>query len=158
MIDINEPDESELIRIPTLMNLAMFADRKGDPENVLRRLRKVIDIGKRLTRDEQMQLKDWIIDVMLGKMRVKLSGNEEDNILRALERKDDGNMTYAIERAIDEVERRGERRGKLKGKLEAATAMINDGVPWETASKYSGIPVDELRMLIETDVPVEIRK
>jgi predicted transposase/invertase (TIGR01784 family) len=161
MIDINEPNEAELIKIPTLMNLAMFADRKGDPENVLHRLRTVIDIGKRLTRDEQTQLKDWITDVVLGKMRAKLGGNEADNIQRALERKDDGNMTYAIERAIDEVERRGKREGKaegklegkIEGKLEAAEEMIKDGIPWETASKYSGIPVNELKEHIAPAIP-----
>jgi predicted transposase/invertase (TIGR01784 family) len=73
-------------------------------------------------------------------------------------------MTYAIERAIDRLERRGKRRGKIegkiegiregeregirkgerKGKLEMAMAMLDDGLPLETASKYSGIPADEL--------------
>jgi ornithine carbamoyltransferase len=47
-------------------------------------------------------------------------------------------MTYALERAIDEIERRGIR----KGKLETAKAMIANGLSWETAAKYSGIPVD----------------
>jgi hypothetical protein len=54
-------------------------------------------------------------------------------------------MTYAIERAIDQLERRGERRGKIEGKLETAMAMLDDGLPFETASKCAGSPVDELK-------------
>jgi hypothetical protein len=74
-------------------------------------------------------------------------------------------MTYAIERAIDEIEQRGirkgkrdgrrkgklegERKGKLEGKLEMAMAMLDDGLPLETAAKCSGIPEEELRKNME---------
>jgi predicted transposase YdaD len=77
-----------------------------------------------------------------------------------IERKEATQMTYALERAIDELERRGTRKGrregkpegiregkregKLEGKPEAAMAMLDDGLSIETASKYSGIPADEL--------------
>jgi predicted transposase/invertase (TIGR01784 family) len=39
----------------------------------------------------------------------------------------------------------GEARGRVEGKMEAARAMINDGLPLETVSRYTGIPADELR-------------
>jgi hypothetical protein len=55
-------------------------------------------------------------------------------------------MTYAIERAIDEIELRGE----LKGKLETAKAMLDDGFSWEAAGKYTGIAVDELKKHLES--------
>jgi predicted transposase/invertase (TIGR01784 family) len=80
MVDINAMDEDELIKIPTLMNLAMFADRKGDAATVLGRLKKVLAIGKRLTPEEQSQLKDWILDVLLRKAKRKLNKDETDNI------------------------------------------------------------------------------
>jgi hypothetical protein len=40
-------------------------------------------------------------------------------------------------------------KGIAEGKLETALAMIKDGFPVETASKYSDIPVDELRCHIK---------
>jgi predicted amidohydrolase len=39
----------------------------------------------------------------------------------------------------------GEARGEARKALETARAMISDGLPVEAASKYSGIPADELR-------------
>jgi predicted transposase YdaD len=45
--------------------------------------------------------------------------------------------------------REGEREGERKGRLEAAMAMLDDGLPIETASKYSGIPADELSLRAE---------
>jgi hypothetical protein len=67
-------------------------------------------------------------------------------------RTEESEMTYAIERAIDRIERRGirkgkiegERRGERKGQLKVAMAMIDDGLSPETASKCSGIPADEI--------------
>jgi predicted transposase YdaD len=90
-------------------------------------------------------------------------------------------MTYAIERAMDELEQRGIRKGKREGKregiregiregkregihegmregmregkregkLETAVAMLGDGLPLETVSKYTGIPADELARSLE---------
>jgi predicted transposase/invertase (TIGR01784 family) len=149
MIDINDPDETELIKIPTLMNLAMLADRKGGADDVLRRLRTVLKISARLTPDEQLQLKDWIVDVIFRKAKDKLNEDEVEDIRKSLQGKDVENMTYAIERAIDEVELRGELRGKLEGKLEGkmetAGLMIKKGFPLEVASECSGISVDELK-------------
>jgi predicted transposase/invertase (TIGR01784 family) len=156
MIDINDPDEKELIKIPTLMNLAMLADRKGDAANVLRRLRTVLKISGRLTPHEQLQLKDWIVDVIFRKAKGKLNEDEVEEIRKALEGKDGESMTYAIERAFDEVERRGkregeregERRGERKGKLKTAESMIKKGLSFEMASECSGISVDELKRRI----------
>jgi hypothetical protein len=112
MINVNEPDEAVLINVPTLMNFAMFADRKGDPESILRRLRTAIKLSRQLTEDERLQLKDWILDVLLKNAKAKLSRSQTAEIKKIFESKEEADMTYALERAIDEVERRGERRGR----------------------------------------------
>jgi flagellar biosynthesis/type III secretory pathway protein FliH len=193
LIDINAPDEAALLEIPTLINLAMLADRKGDPKRVLRRLRKVLELSGRLTQDEQSQLSAWVFDVILRKAKGKPDKDTVESIGKAFERKEETQMTYAIERAIDELEQRGIRKGERKGKLEgiregklagiregklegiregklegiregerkgklagiregklaAAMAMLGDGLPLETASKYSGIPADDLRLYMD---------
>jgi hypothetical protein len=141
MFNVNAPDEDELIKIPTLVNLAMLLDRKGDRDSLLSRLKLAFRISRRLTADEQTELKDWITDVILRKMRGKLNDENMEEIRKSFETGDEAEMTYAIERVIDDVERRGEERGKL----EIALAMISDGFSIEKASKYSGLSPDKLR-------------
>jgi predicted transposase/invertase (TIGR01784 family) len=153
MIDINETDEDELLSVPTLVNLAMFADRKGNPARVLGRLTKVLELSRKLTEDEQVQLRAWIFDVILQKIKNKTNKNTIMDVKKAFERKGESEMTYAIERAIDEIEQRGIRKGELNGKLKTAMAMIDDGLPIETASKCSGISADKLRQSIEKRKP-----
>jgi hypothetical protein len=152
MFNVNAPDEKELTDTPTLMNLAMLLDRKGDSKSFLHRMKTVRKIIRRLTPDEQTQLKDWIIDVILKKVRGAVGKEAVEKIKKSFDEEDENEMTYAIERIIDDVEARGEARGEARkareiarDKLEMARAMINDGIPVENASKYSGIPADELR-------------
>jgi predicted transposase/invertase (TIGR01784 family) len=155
LFDINAPDEAVFLKTPTLMNLAMLADRKVDPKRVLHRLLKVLEASSRLTREEQLQMSAWISDVILKK--AKLNKDTINGIRESFERKEETKMTYAIERALNELERRGRREGRREGeregKLEMAVAMIGDGLSFETVSKYSGIPVDELRQSAEKRVP-----
>jgi predicted transposase/invertase (TIGR01784 family) len=157
LININAPDEAALLEIPTLMNLAMLADRKGDPKRVLLRIGRVLELSSRLTRDERVQLGAWVFDVILRKAKGKLDADTIARIGKAFERKEETQMTYAIERAIDELEqrgiRKGRRAGKLEGKLETAMAMLANGLSLETAAKCSGIPADELRRISEKGKP-----
>jgi hypothetical protein len=153
MINVNAPDEEELINTPTLVNLAMLLDRKSDRESMLRRIRTALKISKRLTPDEREELTDWVYDVLLKKMQGKLDKAKLEEIRKSFEQEDENEMTYAIERVIDEAVRDGEVRGEVRGEargearkaLETARAMINDGLTVEMASRYSGIPADELR-------------
>jgi predicted transposase/invertase (TIGR01784 family) len=154
MIDINKTDKNELLNMPTLVNLAMFADRKGNPARVLGRLATVLEMSRKLTEDEQVQLRAWVFDVILRKVKGKIDNDAINRIKKAFEWEEESEMTYAIERAIDEIEqrgiRKGERKGERKGQLKVAIAMLDDGMPFETASKYSGIPVSELRQNMES--------
>jgi predicted transposase/invertase (TIGR01784 family) len=149
MIDINKTDETELLNMPTLVNLAMFADRKGNPTHVLGRLDKILKLSQKLTEDEQVQLRAWVFDVILKKIKNKTNKSAIKRIEKAFEQQEESEMTYAIERAIDEIEQRGIKEGQLK----TAMAMIDDGLPPETASKYSGISVNELRRNMEKRKP-----
>jgi predicted transposase/invertase (TIGR01784 family) len=41
----------------------------------------------------------------------------------------------------------GKAEGELKGKRETARAMLADGVPADTVSKYTGLGVDEIKAI-----------
>jgi predicted transposase/invertase (TIGR01784 family) len=100
-----------------------------------------------------LQLGAWVSDVILRKAKGKIDADTARRIGKAFERKEETQMTYAIERAMDELEQRGiregERKGIRRGKLETAMAMLGDGLPLETASKYTGIPADEIVRSLE---------
>jgi predicted transposase/invertase (TIGR01784 family) len=145
MFNVNAPDEKELTGTPTLMNLAMLLDRKGDSKSFLRRMKTVRKIIRRLTPDEQTQLKDWILDVILKKVVGTVGKEAVEKIKKSFDEEDENEMTYAIERIIDDAVMQGETRKAL----DMARKMINDGIPVENASKYSGIPADELRHRIK---------
>jgi predicted transposase YdaD len=176
----SEPDFTMPFRLLVYMTellRRMFADRKDNPERVLRRLGRVLELSRRLTEDERLQLKDWIFDVILKKAKNRLTDDTIERIKKTFEREEATEMTYAIERAIDEIEQRGIRKGKLEGMregmregklegmregksegmregmLKTALAMLGDGLSLETASKYSGIPADELRQYTESRKP-----
>jgi predicted transposase YdaD len=175
LINVNEPGEAELVKMPTLVNLVMLMDQKGNAKSVLRRLHTALKISGRLTEGEQLQLKDWILDVLLRKAKGRLRKESAEEIKELFERKGAEDMTYALEMALDEIERRGRRKGKREGKLEGmrkgklegvregklegmregkletARAMIADGLSFEAAAKYSGMPADELRKHIASD-------
>jgi predicted transposase/invertase (TIGR01784 family) len=44
-------------------------------------------------------------------------------------------------------EEKGKAEGELKGKRETALAMLADGLPLETISKYTGLSIDEIKSL-----------
>jgi predicted transposase/invertase (TIGR01784 family) len=164
LINVNETNEAELLANPTLMNLVMLTDQKCDFGNMIRRLGRVLEICRRLTEEEQIQLKDWITDVFFKKTKDKLGRKDKENILKIFE-KEETDMTYALETVLDEALKRSERKGRREGKREgmregkregmregerrlkseAAKAMIEDGIPLENISKYLGISASELK-------------
>jgi predicted transposase/invertase (TIGR01784 family) len=149
MIDINKTDEAELLNMPTLVNLAMFADRKGNPARVLGRLATVLELSRKLTEDEQVQLRAWVFDVILRKSKGKIGSNATKRIEKAFERKEDSEMTYAIERAIDEIEQRGIKAGKIT----VAKNMFKRGKPIDEIIEDTGLTRKEVEVLCGKDRP-----
>jgi predicted transposase/invertase (TIGR01784 family) len=147
MIDINKTDEKELLNMPTLVNLAMFADRKGNPARVLGRLAKVLKLSRKLTEDEQVQLRAWIFDVILRKAKGKINNDAINRIKKAFERKEESEMTYAIERAIDEIER----RGKHTGKKEVAKNLLSTQLSVDDIIEATGLTRKEVEALRDKD-------
>jgi hypothetical protein len=92
LLDVNEVNEDEFTKSPTLVNLAMLADRKGDPELVMGRIAKALKLGQRLTEDERVQLFDWIRDMLLRKADPKMAGS----VIEAINRKGDTEMRAPV--------------------------------------------------------------
>jgi predicted transposase/invertase (TIGR01784 family) len=140
MIDVNGPDEAKLTDMPTLMNLAMLVDRKGDADAVMRRLRSALRIVGRLTADEQVQLNGWIRDTMIK----KANGNLRNEIIEEFFKKEGtSEMEYALGRALDEIERRSVR----KGKLETAKSALARGFSVRDIADITGLDEETVASL-----------
>jgi predicted transposase/invertase (TIGR01784 family) len=118
---------------------------------VLRRLNTAFRIGSRLTTDEQLQLKNWVLDVLLKKLTGKFGESETREIERIFETKGAEDVTYAIERAIDEAVRRskreGKNEGKAEGKIEAAKIALRKGFSVKDVAEITGIDEETVRKL-----------
>jgi hypothetical protein len=79
---------------------------------------------------------------------LKKQGSEVENMLMTEFNIDVAKEVWMEEARQDGIEI-GEARGETRGKRATALAMIKGGIPIETASKYSGIPADELRRHIK---------
>jgi len=53
-----------------------------------------------------------------------------------------------IESALIEGEAKGIKEGEAKGKIEIARKMLEDKLPLEKISKYSGLSIDEIKKLL----------
>jgi hypothetical protein len=155
VINVNAPDESELANTPTLVNLAMLLDRKGDSKSFLRRIGTVRKMSLRLTPDEQTELMDWILDVIVKKIRGKVDDKSIKEIVESFNKGDESEMTYAIERIIDDIEERAwtsanteieaerqraeaERQRAEAERTEAIKALKAQGVPDEVITRAFG--------------------
>ena len=54
---------------------------------------------------------------------------------------------YDEEGVMESLKQEAWEDGKAEGKAEIAKTMLKDGVPLETVSKYSSIPLEELKKL-----------
>jgi predicted transposase/invertase (TIGR01784 family) len=149
VINVNKIDDDELLNTPTLVNLAMLADKDGDPKHVLGRLAKILKLSRKLTKDERVQLKDWIFDVILRKIKGKIDDDAIEQIKEAFEREEESEMTYAIERAIDRIER----RGKKEGKIAVAKNMLKRGKPIDEIIEDTELTRKEVEALRNKNQP-----
>ena len=104
-----------------------------------------------LTQDEQIDLVDWIKDVLSKKVKDKKLVDEAFSVMKKGDVKD---MTYAIERIFDEeyakgIEKgikEGIEKGIEQGKKEAAKALIGI-LEDEVIAEKIGLKLEEVRKL-----------
>jgi hypothetical protein len=86
--------------------------------------------------------------VILAKVKGKVDQKSIDEIRKSFEKEDEIQMTYAIERIIDDVERKGilegEARGEARKALETARNMFRRGRPLIEISEDTQLPIEIL--------------
>jgi hypothetical protein len=142
--------------IPAMLELTVTGCNVNDGRNpeIMRRSRSLSDYAKFMARIRAnmasgMDLGNAVAAAMRqcigeGIMAeyLKENGSEVENMLMT-----EFNIDIAKEVWMEEAREMGETRGKLN----TARAMMSDGIPVEAASKYTGLPVDEILRHIAGD-------
>jgi len=94
-------------------------DKKQKGNGILKRLSKITHVFSKLSPDEQIDLIDWIRDVLAKKIQNSDKGQVEE-IIKSFKIGDETVMTYAIERYLDEVEE----KSKIDAKIDSIIGII----------------------------------
>ena len=154
LVDVNNYTEEELLQERTFLSKAMLIESKGDTENIVEYLDKVIDIVNKdgVYVEEQRELLSVMLDLSL---RRKIDNNEiTDKLINKIKKKEDESM-LAILDTIDEENRRilnkGRRLGKKEGKkernIEIAKKMKSDNMKIESIIKFTGLSKEQIEKL-----------
>lgn len=123
------------MRIGNLISSVFVLDNKRSTFEITSGLTKVAKTFEKLEKYEQIELMDWLKDVLMKKVKLKKEKDLIDQMLEQLEKSEVINMTYTIERIWDEVEEKGiekgieegKREGKEEGKKEVAVKLLKLG-------------------------------
>jgi predicted transposase/invertase (TIGR01784 family) len=126
LIDINRLSDEDLYTIGSLVSSVFALDKERTQKSFLQNFAQVIGETQNLTAAEKMDLKHWLGDVF-----AKKNGEHGELVKRTIDLLEKGeveDMTYAIERMIDEVEERGEKRGLQYGELANTVKAIRNAI------------------------------
>ncbi|MDR1061519.1 MAG: Rpn family recombination-promoting nuclease/putative transposase [Clostridiales bacterium] len=144
LLNINKIDESALLDIANLVNAVFFLDQKNAKENLPGKLRAAAKIVGRLSEDQRVDFIAWLRDVLYKKLK-KLPRVRDDveGFIQGMKEGDGGDMTYAIERMLDELEERGIEKGVDRGMLLRLIKLIDVKIQKNKSREQI---IDELEM------------
>ncbi|PDO09572.1 MAG: hypothetical protein BLM47_11745 [Candidatus Reconcilbacillus cellulovorans] len=160
LIDVNRYGEEELLRLANAIGAAFYLDRPvEDTAELVERLRKVLELLKRMSVEEQARLVQWIRYVVVE----RLGKPEREAVAAAIEAAKEGEvgaMITNIERSIERIKRRlraegvaeGMAKGMAKGRVEEKRALakklLSRGMAVEEVAELTELSVDEVRRLM----------
>ncbi|NLC68195.1 MAG: Rpn family recombination-promoting nuclease/putative transposase [Clostridiaceae bacterium] len=150
LFDVARYTEEELLKLGNLIGAVFYIDQKPKFDEIIKRLRKLIDLLGKLSEEDLNLFRHWLKNVVTRSMAEE-NAREITKIIDETVEVD--NMVYAVEIAlrkkIKEVKLEGRLEGKLEGKLEVAKNMLAEGMDMEQISRITKIPVDELQRLLQ---------
>ncbi len=162
LIDINRYTEKELLDIANLVATVFLLDQKQDEQQLLNRLKALLNTIKKLTPEELNLLKNWLINIVpskepgildelkniisqTGKEAGEMISNLELSITEALEKREIIGMEKGMVRGMV----RGLEKGKYEGLLLAAKNLMQLGIPRKQISLATGLNEKDLDKLAE---------
>ena len=157
LLSINQYADETLLQIGNLVSSVFMLDKKHKEDRLLQRLSKIAKVFSKLSPDEQIDLIDWIRDVLVKKAKVNDKGQVED-IIETFKMGDEADMTYAIERYLDEVEEKGIIKGKVEGKIEGKIDSIIEIIKRLHISLSEAMDIVKLPDMFKNDVISKLRE
>lgn len=150
-LDLKKKTTELLTSTNTLIDNVFILDQASDTIELKLALEIVFRRMKALNKDEQIDLLDWIKDVLSKKVKNKKLVEEAFSVI---ERGDVKDMTYAIERIFDKEyakalqkgREQGIEKGIEQGKREAAKALIGI-LKDEVIAEKIGLKLEEVKRL-----------
>ena len=160
MIDVNNQDESFLLEVNTLLENVILLDRSRDKETLEKALKLTARRVQRLTREEQIDLAEWVRDVLIRKAASAPNTELIEEMVESWKKGDDEMMTYGIERAFDNERRKarkeareealkegraeGKAEGRAEEKKEVAFKLLTLNIGIDKIAEATGLSEEEL--------------
>lgn len=138
LLNVNSYDDDYLFEMQELVSIIFAMDKSINEQRLLHLINRVRKIFSKHSIDDQIDLTDWIKDVLLKKL--------ENNKITSLslevlfDKEEDEPMTYAIERMLDEIEE----RGMEKGMEELILRMLKKGKSAEKIADETEFPINKI--------------
>ena len=155
MIDVNNQEESFLLQMNTLLENVFLLDKSRDIETMERALKVTLRRLQKLDREAQIDLVDWIRDVLFKKAAFAGDDISVENIIRGLQKGDERMFTYGMERAIENDRKKvrqqgieqGIERGRKEGRAEVALKLLMLNMDIKTIAEATGLTEEEIEMI-----------
>ncbi len=123
LLNVNRFDDDELLDLGNLISSVFLLDKVNDSNSIITNLNKIASIFTSLSSDEQIEFTDWLRDVLISRIP---KGNKEviEDAVAGLSMREALDMTYAIERVLDEMIEKSKLDGKLEGKAEGKVELL----------------------------------
>ena len=115
LLSVNQYTDDELLKFGNLLSSVFLLDKKQDVDRLIKNLSVVKHIFNKLSVDDQIDLFEWIRDVLFKKAKNR---NEITDVIDEFMKGGENTMTYAIERLFDEIEEKAKNEGKIEGRIE----------------------------------------
>lgn len=117
-----DTDEA-LFEINNLISSVFALDKKQDAEHFIRNINRVAKIFMNLSQEEQVELKDWLRDVLMKKVANKDKKIIEET-LNQLGKGEVEDMTYGFERMLDDLKKEGIEQGEIIKTIKVTRKML----------------------------------
>jgi hypothetical protein len=157
LIDVNSYSEQELTNLANAISIIVMLDQKivaKDREVFQKRFNKIIEMKHKFSAEKFQLIIEWLQEVF----RKRFSEDIEGNIMEIIkELKEGENMTYAIEKLFDNIEKKGMEKGIEKGDMGAreqiVKEMLLDGESITKIKKYSKLSDEEIAKIKNKVMP-----
>ena len=146
-LDLKEKAKELLTSTNTLIDNKFILDQARSTEELKMGIEVVVRRLKALNEDEQIELVDWVRDVLMKKAKDKKLVEEACEIMK---KGDALNMTYAIERIFDEENAKFLKKGIEQEKIRIIHNMLMLNIPVDQIAKVVELSIEEIEKMRET--------